>query len=73
VGFPLAKKLTNYRHAIALYFVLYNWTRIHMSLRITPVMAAGLTDRLWTIEEIVEMMDAVASKPGRPKTYRKRT
>lgn len=73
MGVPLAKKLTNHRYAIALYFVLYNWTRIHMSLRITPVKAAGLTDRLWTIEEIVEMMDAVASKPGRPKTYRKRT
>jgi hypothetical protein len=35
-------------------------------------MAAGLTDRLWTWEEIIEGMDAVAPKPGRPKTYKKR-
>ena len=35
-------------------------------------MEAGLTDKLWTWEEIVGMMDAVAPKPGRPKTYKKR-
>jgi hypothetical protein len=34
-------------------------------------MAAGLTDRLWTMEEIIEMMDEAAPKPGRPKTYKK--
>src|SRR5262249_19816188 len=37
--------------------VWYNWVRIHKSLRVTPAMAAGLTDRLWTWEEIVELMD----------------
>lgn len=66
-----SKKLANHRHAISLYFTLYNWTRIHKTLRITPAMAAGLTDRVWSIEEIVEMMDEVAPKPGRPKTYKK--
>jgi hypothetical protein len=35
-------------------------------------MAAGLTDRVWSVEEIVAMMDEVAPKPGRPKTYKKR-
>jgi hypothetical protein len=40
--------------------------------RITPAMAAGLTDRVWTVEEIVAMMDEIAPKPGRPKTYKKR-
>jgi hypothetical protein len=60
------------RPAISLYFVFYNWTRIHKSLRITPAMAAGLTDRVWDIEELVEMMDAAAPKPGRQKTYNKR-
>jgi IS1 family transposase len=67
-----SKKLNNHRHAISLYFTLYNWTRIHSTLRITPAMAAGLTDRVWSIEEIVAMMDEAAPKPGRPKTYKKR-
>jgi hypothetical protein len=35
-------------------------------------MASELTDHLWTMEEIVEMMDTVAPKPGRPKTYKKK-
>ncbi len=67
-----SKKFANHQHAISLYFVFYNWTRIHSSLRITPAMAAGLTDRVWDIEEFVAMMDEVAPKPGRPKSYRKR-
>jgi hypothetical protein len=43
----------------------YNWTRIHKTLRTTPAMAAGLTDRAWDIEEIVALMDEVAPKPDR--------
>jgi len=35
-------------------------------------MAAGLTDRLWTMEEIIGLMDEIAPKPGRPKMYKKR-
>ena len=48
---------SNYRRdtlekaALALHFVHYNFCRVHGSLRITPVMAAGITDRLWTVEE----------------------
>lgn len=67
-----SKKLNNHRHAISLYFTFYNWTRIHSTLRITPAMAAGLTDRVWSVEEFVSMMDEAAPKPGRPKTYKKR-
>jgi hypothetical protein len=47
--------------------------RIHKTLRITPAMAAGLTDRVWDIEEIVALMDEVAPKPGRPKTDKKQS
>jgi hypothetical protein len=67
-----SKKLNNHRHAISLYFTFYNWTRIHSALRITPAMGAGLTDRVWDVEEIVALMDEIAPKPGRPKTYKKR-
>ena len=66
-----SKKLINHRHAISLYFVFYNWTRIHKTLRVTPAMAAGISDHVWSMEEIIGLMDEVAPKPGRPKNYRK--
>jgi hypothetical protein len=67
-----SKKFESHVHMVALYAVFYNWTRIHKTLRITPAMAAGLTDRVWDMTDVVAMMDAVAPKPGRPKTYAKR-
>jgi IS1 family transposase len=67
-----SKKLASHRHALSLYFTFYNWTRIHKTLRVTPAMAAGLTDHLWTMEEIIALMDEAAPKPGRPKAYKKR-
>jgi IS1 family transposase len=67
-----SKKLMNHRHAISLYFTFYNWTRIHKTLRTTPAMAAGIADRVWTMEEIIALMDEAAPKPGRPKAYKKR-
>jgi hypothetical protein len=67
-----SKKLNNHRHAISLYFTFHNRTRIHSTLRMTPAMAAGLTERVWSVEEFVAMMDEAPPKPGRPKTYRKR-
>lgn len=57
---------------IAIWTVWYNWVRIHKTLRVTPAMAAGLTDRLWAWDEIVAAMDEIAPKPGRPATYKKR-
>ena len=44
---------------IALYTVWYNWVRIHKTLRVTPAMASGLTDRVWDFAEIVRLMDEV--------------
>jgi len=67
-----SKKLANHIQMVALYTVWYNWTRIHKTLRITPAMAAGLTDRVWDLADFVAIMDEVAPKPGRPKTYKKR-
>jgi hypothetical protein len=56
---------------VAIWTVWYNWVRIHKILRVTPAMAAGLTDRLWSWDEIMAAMDEIAPKPGRPKTYKK--
>ena len=66
-----SKKLENLAHSVALHFMHYNFCRIHQSLRITPAMAAGVTDRLWEIGDIVKMMEDAAPKANRPATYKK--
>jgi hypothetical protein len=50
-----SKKLENHEHAIALHFMYYNFGRIHQSLRITPAMAAGISDHVWSLEEIAAL------------------
>ena len=67
-----SKKLESHIYAISLYFVFYNFCRIHKTLKVTPAMAAGITDKLMSMEDVVGLMDAIAPKPGRPKTYKKR-
>ena len=67
-----SKKLESHNYAISLYFVFYNFCRIHKTLKITPAMAAGITDKLMCLEDVVAMIDAAAPKVGRPKTYKKR-
>ena len=48
-----SKKLENLEAAVALHFAHYNFVRIHKTLRCTPSMAAGVHDRLWSLEELV--------------------
>jgi hypothetical protein len=43
--------------AVALYFMWYNFGRVHQTLRVTPAMEAGLTNHVWSVEEIVALMD----------------
>ncbi len=50
-----SKKVENHCHALALYFVHYNWARIHKTLRVTPAMEAGLTDEIMSIADIVKL------------------
>ena len=52
-----SKKVENLECAIALHFMYYNFVRIHQTLKVTPAMAAGVTDRLWEIEDIVKLVD----------------
>ena len=56
-----SKKVENHAYAVSLHFMYYNFCRIHQSLRITPAMAAGVSDHAWEIEEIVDLID-VGSK-----------
>ena len=54
-----SKKLDNHVHMIALYAVFYNFTKIHKTLRVTPAMAAGLTDHVWDMAEVVRLLEEV--------------
>jgi hypothetical protein len=50
-----SKKVDNLKHAVALHFMYYNFVRVHKTLGVTPAMAAGITDHVWTIEDIVNL------------------
>ena len=57
-----SKKLENHAHMVALYALWYNFVRIHKTLRVTPAMAAGIADRLWSMEDVVALVDARSEK-----------
>ena len=67
-----SKKLDNHIHALALYFAFYNFVRIHKSLKVTPAMAAGVTDRLWSLEDIANRIEAGKPAPAKLGPYKKR-
>ncbi|MGH6985379.1 MAG: IS1 family transposase [Caulobacteraceae bacterium] len=66
-----SKKFQNHVHALALYFVFYNFVRIHKTLRMTPAMAAGISSTLWTMEDIAERIEARRPKTGKRGPYKK--
>ena len=66
-----SKKFENHCHTLALYFVYYNFVRIHKALRMSSAMAAGISETLWSVEDIVALIDAAAPKPGRRGSYKK--
>jgi IS1 family transposase len=57
-----SKKLENHRYAVALHYMHYNFCRIHQTLRVTPAMEAGITDHVWSVEEMVNLLNPVQSK-----------
>jgi IS1 family transposase len=57
-----SKKVENHAHSVALHYMHYNFCRIHKTLRVTPAMAAGVTDRLWSVADIVAMLEAWEAK-----------
>jgi len=68
-----SKKIDNHIHMLSLYFVHYNFCRIHKTLRVTPAMEAGLTKELHDSEWIVGLMDARAPKPKKRGPYKKKS
>lgn len=53
-----SKKIDNLAHAVALHFMHYNFVRIHKTLKTTPALEAGVTDKLWSMTDVVQLMDA---------------
>ena len=53
-----SKKIENHGHMVALYTVWYNYARINSAVRVAPAMAAGLSDRLWDVADIVKLIEA---------------
>jgi IS1 family transposase len=51
-----SKKVDNHGHAVALYFMFYDFCRMHQSIRVTPAMEAGLADHVWTVEELCALL-----------------
>jgi hypothetical protein len=52
-----SKKIENHMAALALYFMYYNFVRIHQTLRVSPAIAAGVTGKLWSIEDVVKLIE----------------
>ena len=67
-----SKKFENHTHMVALYTVWYNYVKQHKSLKgLSPAMAAGLSDTLWSMTDLAEMVDAAQPKPGKRGPYSK--
>jgi IS1 family transposase len=65
-----SKKVENHMYALSLYFMFYNYCKIHKSLRITPAMAAGLTDHVWELTDIIGLIPE--PEPKKRGTYKKK-
>ena len=57
-----SRKIENHAAAVALTYFAYNFIKIHRTLRVTPAMAAGVTDRLWEVADLVTLLEAAESK-----------
>jgi len=66
-----SKKLENHIHALALYFMHYNFCRIHKTLKTTPALQAGITDRLWSMADIAALIEA-NEQPAKRGPYKKK-
>jgi len=67
-----SKKVQNHAYAVALHMMYYNFVRIHSKLRMSPAMAAGVSNRLWEIGDIVALVEAAEPEPKKRGPYRTR-
>jgi len=66
-----SKKYANHLYALALFFMHYNFVRVHKSLRMSPAMAAGVINTLWSMEDIAERIDIRVNAPKLRGAYKK--
>ena len=66
-----SKKVENHAYAVALHIMYYNFVRIHQKLRVTPAMAAGVTDKLWEIGDIAKLVEDAEGPAKKRGPYRK--
>ena len=52
-----SKKAENHAHMMAIYFMHYNFVRLHQTLKVTPAMAAGVTSKLWEMSDMVKVLE----------------
>jgi hypothetical protein len=57
-----SKKVENHAAAVALHYVWYNFVRVHQTLRVTPAMEAGISSRVWSLADLVGLLDAADKK-----------
>jgi hypothetical protein len=57
-----SKKLENHEHAVALHFFVYNFITRHMTIRMPPALKVGVTDHVWSFEELVDLIDRAESE-----------
>ena len=67
-----SKKVENHAYAVALHMMYYNFVKIHTKLRTSPAMAAGVSDRLWEVSDIVALWEAIEPKAIKRGPYKKR-
>ena len=67
-----SKKVEHHMHAVALHFMYYNFVKVHQTLKVTPAMEAGLTNRLRDISDLVTFIDVEEEPPKKRGPYKKR-
>jgi IS1 family transposase len=67
-----SKKVENHAASVALWFMYYNFCRVHSTLRVTPAMEAGISDHVWSLDELLQMAEPYMPKPGPRGPYKKR-
>ena len=66
----ISKRFENHAHMVTLYAVWYNFVRVHKLLRVSPAMTAGISDRLWRMEDVAALVDAADVRPGKRGPYK---
>ena len=67
-----SKKFESHAHMVALYSVWYNFVRIHGTLRMSPAMAAGVSEPLWGMDDVAALIEASEAPAKKRGSYKKR-